>query len=392
MVTPLPSLRAVNEADPLDSRLGRPQSVDSAPRRWSSRWRLALGFSPTPGPGFILLLFGAGLGPQGLGVLTDRVLNALDPGVSVTLAALGVLVGLDLKIRRPRELRLLTAASFEAGITTVCVAAGVLLVHSLSPMPDATPWLLALVLGICASPSSTPVDDSPDPDRSQAMRVGDLDDVLPIVLGALALAWMRARSPEAMAVLVVQGGVIAAAIALAWWLLVTETSSDSERRVFTVGALLLLGGTAAYLSLSMLFAGLVAGACWSALGSVAADRISRDMWYLQHPLIVLLLVVAGARLEIATEWAGLIAAYVVFRIIGKLVGGWLAGRIIVRELPQDIGLLLSSPGALSIALALNVLQAGDAVGEASTLFAIAVAGSLGSELLRFAVLRAGRAT
>jgi hypothetical protein len=309
----------------------------------------------------------------------------------VTLAALGVLVGLDLKIRRPREVRLLAAASFEAGVTTFFVAAGVLLVHSLSPMPDATPWLLALVLGICASPSSTPVDGSPDPDRSRAMRVGDLDDVLPIVLGSLALAWMRDPSLESVARLVVQGGAIALAIAIAWWLLVTVTTSDSERRVFTIGALLLLGGTAAYLSLSVLFAGLVAGACWSALGSTAVDRISRDMRYLQHPLIVLLLVVAGARLEIAAEWVGLIAAYVVFRIIGKLVGGWLAGRIIVRELPHDLGLLLSSPGALSIALALNVFQAGNPAGEAGTLFAIAVAGSLGSELLRFVVLRAGQA-
>jgi hypothetical protein len=53
--------------------------------------------------------------------------------------------------------------------------------------------------------------------------------------------------------------------------------------------------------------------------------------------------------------------------------------------------LLSSPGALSIALALNVFQAGNPAGEAGTLFAIAVAGSLGSELLRFVVLRAGQA-
>ena len=135
-----------------------------------SRRRLALGLSPTPSPGLILLLFGMALGPMGIGLLSEPVLAALDPAVSVALAALGVFVGLDLKLRRPREDRLLAAASLEAGATILVVAGGVLLVHSLSPSSSlGNPWLFAVMLGLCASSSSTPAEASTEARQSAAL-------------------------------------------------------------------------------------------------------------------------------------------------------------------------------------------------------------------------------
>ena len=87
-------------------------------------------------------------------------------------------------------------------------------------------------------------------------------------------------------------------IAVAAWLLVAQTSSDSEQRVFAIGALLLLGGTAAHLSLSALFVGFLAGVFWKATGRPALETLARDMRYLQHPLTVLLLIVAGSRRDV----------------------------------------------------------------------------------------------
>ena len=46
------------------------------------------------------------------------------------------------------------------------------------------PWLFAVMLGLCASSSSTPAETSTEARQSAALRIGDLDDVLPIVLGA----------------------------------------------------------------------------------------------------------------------------------------------------------------------------------------------------------------
>jgi hypothetical protein len=328
------------------------------------------------------------LGPQGIGLLSEPALAALDPAVSVALAALGVFVGLDLKFRRPREDRLLAAASLEAGTTILVVAGGVLLVHALSPSPSLTnPWLFAVLLGLCASSSSTPAEASPEARQSAAMRLGDLDDVLPIVLGALALAWAREGTAGASAWVFTQAVVIALMIALAARLLVAQTSSDSEQRVFAIGALLLLGGTAAHLSLSALFVGFLAGVFWNAAGPPALDALARDMRYLQHPLTVLLLVVAGARVTFAAGVAGLVVAYVVLRTAAKLLGGWFAASAVAPELPREVGFHLTSPGIVGLAFALNTLQARGDLGFTSTVFTIVVAGSLASDALSLLALR-----
>jgi hypothetical protein len=207
------------------------------------------------------------------------------------------------------------------------------------------------------------------------------------VIGVLTVPWTRPGAPIALAWFVLRAASIAVAIAFAAWLLITQTSSESEQRVFVIGALLLLGGAAAHLSLSALFAGLLAGVFWNAVGGSGRDGIARDMRYLQHPLVVLLLVVAGSRLEVSVDLVGLIVAYVVLRIAGKRVGGWLAGRAAPDELSVDPGFALSSPGVVGIAIALNVLQAGAGSAASTTLFALVIVGSLGSELLSLLISR-----
>ena len=372
----------VDGSEPLDARFGGLTGTRAhPPRRWAARMRLALGLPHTPRPGLVLIPLGMALGPHALGVLSDPVLTTVDPAVSVALAALGAFVGMDLEIRRPRGGGLLfLAASVEGGLTLLMVAAGVLTIHMLSPATQTAPWLMALMLGICAAPSSTA--DAPRGDRlKRARRIGDLDDVLPIVAGVLALAAMRQGSPAAIAWLTLQSFLLALTIAVAGWLLVSRTSSVTEERVFAIGALLLLGGAAAYLSLSAVFTGFVAGLFWHGAGPESRDRITRDLGYLQHPLIALLLIVAGARVELSMDLAGLVGVYLVCRFAGKLLGGWIASLIAGPDVPRDFGSSLMSPGIVGIAFALNVVQAHGDLDSTTTLFAIVIAGSLLSDLL-----------
>ena len=354
---------------------------------WRFDRRLALGLSPTPVLGLLVLLLGLALGPHGLSLLSPPVLSYLDPAVSVALAALGVLVGLGFDVRRPRQGRWLAAATLEAGLTMLVVGAGVLLMLSRWSLPmDLTPWLFALLLGVCASASATTATDASDESQGPAAHIGDLDDVLPIVIGGLALAWMREGSPEAAVWLTLQASGVALVIALAAWLLVTQASSDSEH-VFALGGLLLLGGAAEYLSLSALLAGFVAGVFWNLAGGPACDRIRRDVNHVQHPLVFVLLVIAGARVgDFAPILLGLVVVYVVLRITGKVAGGWLVRRLIATDLPPQVGLGLMSPGIVGVAFALNVLQAGGSE-RVSLVLAVTVAGSLGLELLSLVVRR-----
>jgi hypothetical protein len=370
--------------DPLDTRLG--YAGPSAPlRRRRKGSRLALGLSPTPLPGLVLLPLGMALGPHGIGLLTPAVLSYLDPAVSVAIATLGVFVGLGLEPRRPHESRLLAAASVEAALTAALVVGGVWLALRMAPFETGLEtWLLALILGICAASSSTTAIEAPGVPVEKISRIGDLDDVLTILASGIALTWIRANDPQAVGWLVCQSVAVALILALAGWLLVSQASSDSEQRVFVVGTLLLLGGAVEYLSLSALFCGLVAGVFWNIATGPARERIERDVRHVQHPLVVLLLITAGAHLSNWPGLAVLVPVYLVFRIAGKVAGGWMAGRIAGYEEPMQVGFHLVSPGMIAVALALNVLQAGGS-DRAGLLLAVVVAGSLGSELLSFLV-------
>jgi hypothetical protein len=367
-------------APPLQGRSG------FARRTWS--WpgsRLALGLSPTPLSGLFLPI-GIALGPEGLRLLSPQAIALADPVVSVALAALGVLIGLGLDMRRPQEGRLLAAASLEAGLT-IAVVSSALLTLTAPPVlgvtgPGATGWLFAFLLGICAAASST---ESTAPAtlarRSLVERVGDLDDVLPILLGGVALALMRTPEPMTAAWLTAQGIGIGLAVGCAGWLLVTRAASESEQRVFTLGTILLLGGTAEFLSLSPLLAGLVAGALWSAIGGEARDRVSRDVRHMQHPLVVLLLLIAGARVLFSAPVWLVCAVYVSARLAAKLAGGRLLRSIAARagrEVPGALGLHLLSPGVVAVAFALSVNRTADPTG---VVLAVAVAGSIASEIL-----------
>ena len=376
----------------------RDQPIDAisppadAARRWPSR-RLALGLSPMPRPGLVLLLVGTAFGPHGLRVLSESALASLDPAVSVALAALGVLVGLGIAVQRPRDGRISGAAALETAATLVLVAVAFRMSGRWPFSPAPISWLLAVMAGVCAVPSSAAADAADLPGDKFTARIADIDDVAPIAIGLLAVAWTRPGTPIVLAWFVIRAGVVAIAIAFAGWLLISQTSSESEQRVFAIGALLLLGGAAAHLEVSALFAGLLAGVCWNAAGGAARDQIGRDMRYLQHPLVVLLLVVAGARLEIPVGLVGLIIGYAVVRLAGKRLGGWIAGRAASGGAADDLafspdpGFSLSSPGVIGIAIALNVLQAGGGSAASRTLFAIVVAGSLASELLSLLISR-----
>jgi len=374
----------VEDADPLDLRLtGRPTSEP----RWWLRSRLALGLSPTPRPGLVLLLLGMACGPHGLRVLSPAVLSFLDPAVSMALAALGAFVGLDLRVRRTREHRLLAAASVESGVTLLVVAAGLLGAHlmtSADPAFAAAPWLFAILLGCCAASSAAPADDVSGGMASRSSRIGELDDLVPIVVGAVALAGVHSTSAGAALRGIGEAAAVAAIVAAGAWLLVAQTSVESEQRVFAIGSLLLLGGSAAYLSLSALMAGLVAGALWNAAGGAAGDRIDRDLRYLQHPLLALLLLVAGASVQPTAGVLMLAGLYIVLRMIGKLFGGWIAGWFAGIRVARILGFELMSPGIIAIALALNARQVGGEVAAALVL-GVAVVGSLGSELVSLAV-------
>jgi hypothetical protein len=343
-------------------------------------WRRLVAWSPTSAPVALLLLSGIALGPRGVNLVSLDALSLLAPVVPVALAGLGVLVGLSLKAGRSDDGRLLGAATLEAGLTLLIVAGGVALIAlAASPVLVQPLWLAAAVAGIGAASSLTLPTATPLEPRTAPTRLVELGVLLPIVAGSLVLAWLRSQElVGGLTVLAAAGGLVAA-LATATWLLLMRAPSETEERVLTVAALLLVGGVADALSQSALLAGVLAGACWRLAGGRPAETISRDVLFLQHPLLVLVLLTAGARADLTV--AALVggAAYVALRVIGRLAGGALARRVGGGTLPGDLGIQLLPPGVFGVAFALNLTSV--AGSDTSRILAAVIVGTIAAEFV-----------
>jgi Kef-type K+ transport system membrane component KefB len=116
----------------------------------------------------------------------------------------------------------------------------------------------------------------------------------------------------------------------------------------------LTAGLSLWLGVSFLLAGMTVGAVIVNLAR-HHDRAFHEIRHVQWPFMLLFFLLAGATLEVeALRQIGLLgAAYVVLRIVARLIGGWLGARIAGRS-PKEA--LLYGPALLP--------QAGVAVGMA----------------------------
>ena len=348
--------------------------------RPSGRWRGLFVWSGTSAPVGLLLMAGIAVGPAGINLLSLSMLTSLDPVVPVALAAFGVLVGLSTSDRRTDDARMLGAACLAGAVTVLVVSAGFGVVALAAMSSVARPfWILVMTGGLCAATSLTlPSDDSLEP-RTPATRLIELGVLMPIVAGGLMLAWLRAGSLAGAGILVGHACGVTLALAAAAWLLLTRAPSETGERVFAVSALLLVGGVAAALSLSALLGGLIAGLLWRYAGRHPRETIRRDVLFVQHPLLVLVLLVAGARADLSFSTLALGAGYVVLRAAGQLAAGSTARRVAGVYGLRDLGLHLLPPGVFGVGFALNAVSIVGA--EASMLLAAVVVGTIGSELV-----------
>ncbi len=213
--------------------------------------------------------------------------------------------------------------------------------------------------------------------------MADLDDVLPIVLAVAAFPLFPSglHNPWVLTLAPVGIGLAVGAIG---WLLFERADSGAERVVFVLGALALAGGAAVYLRVSPLAVGLVAGLLWTIAPGQADRIVQEDLRKVQHPVVVLLLVTAGALTTISITSIWLLAPYLLFRVAGKVSGAWFSSKL-VDVSAADLAAYLMSPGVLAIAFALNFRQALPSP-AGDTLLATVAIGTAAFELFALAVV------
>jgi hypothetical protein len=330
-------------------------------------------------PALLFLPLGMAMGPHGLNVVPAPLLAFLDPAVAAALATLGALVGLGLYRDGRSGPALLNGVVVDVMLTIAAVGGGAAAIWRAAGLPIDTTVIAAACLGIAAATSAAGTRGA-HPFAALAGRMHELGAAIAIVLGALALSWLRQRSPAASLLLTAELCGIAAMIGLAGWLLAGKTSDDNEQRVFAPGAVHLLGGAAEYLAVSALFLGLVAGSCWRLMGGAAGERLTRDLEYLQHPLVVLLLIIAGARCDFSAGAIALVAGYALCRTGAKLASGLVVSRLAASGRPLALGLSFLPSGVIGVAFALNVAAAWTDP-AAAVILDVVVLGTLLSELL-----------
>lgn len=345
--------------------------------QWFPARHAALGLRPSALPLVGFVLIGVVLGPSGLGVLSTDALAHLDIAISVGLAALGVFIGLGIgAMRRADVARVGVAALVQSFVTIAVVAAGlsILLARWSVPLPiDAL--LLAAGLAVCASASAATRSEDASPQARAASQLVDLDDV-PLVVVGTTLVSSAAGQPLGTTLAVT--AVASLLTGLAGWLLFERAGTDAERGVFVTGAVLLLGGVAAFADASPLASGVVAALVWVRARGAADRIITSDLRKLQHPLVALLLILAGALVEWSLPLLWIASPLVLLRLVGKLLAGVAAARL-MRVPAGLLATVLLPPGVLGVALALNLWQVLGARG--TLLLSAATVAAVAAELL-----------
>lgn len=388
--------RELGGADPLDAELGLPARGMLA-RLGLERLapllqrRAAFGLRPGIAPALVLVPAGFLLGPQAANILTLELLAHLQVGVSLGLALLGVFIGRALA-REMRNIRLIGAGTVECAVTIAVAGFALWFVITRSHVPvGAGAAIVALCLAITAAASSAhTADPRSDAAARMATRVADFDDLLLIAAGAILLVLIRSSYGPISPVLMFAPVAIGVAVAAAGLLLFERASDEAERVLLVLGAVALLGGASAYLMTSSLAAGLIAGVIWTLAPGRADEILTGEMHKLQHPLVGILLVTAGAFFapEPAALW--LLAPYVLFRLVGKIIGAIAAAPLLPPLRALDLAGYLVPPGVVGIGFSLTFMLALPA-DAGRIVVSVAAAGTVLSELLALFVIPAPRA-
>jgi hypothetical protein len=294
---------------------------------WLFHRRVALGIDEHAAPSMVFVGIGILLGPRLLNFVSMDVLAQFDPVISIALAVLGIFVGFGYVSARGAEKRKwVVGATFQAFVTVASVSTAMYFLLSGWKLPlPVDSFTAAIVLGICTAASAAMrVDAAGSQHLLTAADLADFDDLAVIALATVVVPLLAGGLSIALAVALAL--VVGLSIGAAGSLLFTRSQGTPERGVFVTGTVVLLGGAAAYASLSPLATGCIAGLLWARSQKSTASLVESELRKLQHPLVALLLIVAGASIQFSYSLLWLAAPLVLFRFTGKLLGSVVLGR------------------------------------------------------------------
>lgn len=322
-----------------------------------------------------LLLIGLFLGPLGLNILSPSDKHQwLSVSADIALVMVGFLLGGHFTRKAVRE-----QGPLVLRFSLAIVAVSAIMVFSGLMLFGASLEVAILLAGIATATDPAAIVDVIKETQAKGlftrtlMGVVAIDDALGLIAFSLLLAFAQSLNGgtgwghvlvslwEIGGALILGGGV-GFIMASTLSILHPEDCPKQKERVFmeTLGFVLLCGGLAIYLKVSFLLSSMM-------LGVVLVNMIPWNCVPIFHaiegivwPFLILFFVFAGASLQPESlPQIGLIGfGYVLFRILGRIVGGWVGGggaqtNPIMR---RWMGVALMPQAGIALGMALIAVQ------------------------------------
>lgn len=369
-------------------------------------------------PGFLRLLIytysefvllGLLIGPVGLGLIGEDLLDAFRPFLHLSLGGVGLIFGLQFNLAQLKRfpLSMYGYAFFQAALTfALCFPAFLILAMAVGLDPsDAS--LLAAMLAIIASVSAPQIVAhliQEQQARGENAHLLQFITSVDAAFGLLVLAlFVGGRSQYGLAnrdwldavIWLCFSATVGITCGMVFHWLLESRASAQEMVLYLIGLVTLSSGVAATLHLSPLFVNAVFGATVANL-SRRVEEIFRQMGRLERPLFIVLLILAGARFEISMLWTvHLVIAYLGARFVGKWLGCLLGSKLITLYFvpARRLGMGLVSQGGMALAFLINLVLVERSpmlpVAESVVVLAIIASEFLGPPVVRHVLVRAG---
>lgn len=312
----------------------------------------------------LLILLGAVLGPPGLNLLPDVLTSGDEAFAAMALTMVAFLLGgsLERSALKAHGREILAISLSVVAISALLVGTTLILIG--------TPVVVALALaGISAAtaPAATRdvVRQSGRKGRFATNLLGivAIDDAWGLLAFSLLLTFAGFAAGGEGAAEAIRFGLweaggglaLGMAIGLPAAYLTGRLKQGEPSLLEALGIVLICAGTALYLEVSYLLAGMVAGAVVVNLAkhhTYPFHEIERIEW----PFVLLFFIMAGALLDFSLladfGWIGVV--YITARLLARVIGGWLGARLSGLGGREGLlmGLALTPQAGVAIGMAL----------------------------------------
>lgn len=311
----------------------------------------------------LLILLGVTVGPAGLDVLPSLVHDWFEILASVALAMVAFLLGGSLsrtQLRRHGRQILIVSIAVVAS-TVVIVSAGLM---ALGVAPILALFLSGIATATAPASTLDVIKESQAKGGFAQMLKGivAIDDAWGLIVFSIMLAAANAWVGNGYTTVWLHGLwelfgaiVIGAAIGFPAAYLSGRLRSGEPMQTEALAIVFLTAGLSIWLDVSYLLAGIV---CGMIVVNFAKHhtRPFHEIEHIERPFMILFFFLAGASLhaDLWVELSWIVTAYVVLRIVSRVIGGWCGGRLssAPEKFNRWIGVALMPQAGVAIGMAL----------------------------------------